>query len=238
MLRIGIAIVACGFISAIAHRLAAMPQVSIRVDQAQTQMRAYVDERERITRQQPDMACFVVVGSASVMRWDIERLVEPSTAKWGFDQLFLRAFDSRAIANIFARDTPKLVLVYAGENDIVNGGLSADDVVHDFTAVSAQMMSHVPSAAIVFLSMKLMPSRLAFRDAISGANERIQRAIQSSESQQFYFDSTAGLTGHDGVVSPEFVLNQYYFNEAAYVRISARLKSFVATLPSQYQCRR
>jgi len=72
---------------------------------------------------------------------------------------------------------PRVVVVYAGENDLQHGRAS-DEVVATFEQVRAQIHQRAPRARMIFLSIKPCPSRRALLPAIRDANARIADACE------------------------------------------------------------
>jgi lysophospholipase L1-like esterase len=105
----------------------------------------------------PPKGQIVFVGSSSILRWD--------TAAW-FPELTIinRGFGGSELADsvryadrVVIPYEPRLIVVYAGDNDIAVGRLSEQVVVEAERFVS-RVRAKLPEARIVFIGLK--PSRL------------------------------------------------------------------------------
>lgn len=68
---------------------------------------------------------------------------------------------------------PKLVLLYAGDNDIA-AGKSPETVFSDFKAFVAKLHAALPRTPIVYIAIKPCPAREKFLDRVRAANRLIR----------------------------------------------------------------
>ena len=67
---------------------------------------------------------------------------------------------------------PRMIVLYAGDNDLA-GGKSPERVVADYRAFVSTVRAHLPDARIAFLSIKPSPSRWRLKDRIEEVNHQI-----------------------------------------------------------------
>ena len=112
----------------------------------------------------------VFIGSSSIRFWDL--------AKW-FPQLPVvnRGFGGSEIADstryadrILLPLTPRVVVLYAGDNDI-SQGKTPDQVASDYRAFVAKVHGALPKTRIVFIAVKPSLSRWNLVGAMRETNE-------------------------------------------------------------------
>ena len=110
---------------------------------------------------------------------------------------------------------PRLVLVYAGDNDIASGRTPAQ-VLADYQAFVALVRGALPAARIAFVSVKPSPSRWALVDRQREANALVRTWI-ARDSMQAYVDVFSPMLGADGRPRPElFVADSLHMTRAGY----------------------
>ena len=73
---------------------------------------------------------------------------------------------------------PRLVVFYAGENDLYSPDVSVDSVVRDFNAFRDSMHTYLPQCKAIFVSVKPSPARWKFQDKFLEANKRFEAICQ------------------------------------------------------------
>ncbi|MFI5381836.1 MAG: SGNH/GDSL hydrolase family protein [Tepidisphaerales bacterium] len=126
--------------------------------------------------QSPPAGAVVFVGSSSIRLW------ETLAADFPGLPLVQRGFGGSELADsVYYADRivlayhPRLVVLYAGENDIANGA-SAESVATAFTAFCAKVHTAQPGVRILFVSLKPSPSRVKFLPEFARANTLIAAA--------------------------------------------------------------
>jgi lysophospholipase L1-like esterase len=89
---------------------------------------------------------------------------------------------------------PRLVLVYAGENDLADGG-TADEVLRQFTALVDGVHDVLPQTRIAFISIKPSPTRLRLMPEIRRANALVSQYVASAPNTDFVDVFTPMLDG-------------------------------------------
>ena len=121
---------------------------------------------------------------------------------------------------------PRLVVLYAGDNDI-EMGRSPERVARDYRAFVAKLRSGSPHARLVFVSIKPSPARLAVIDRAREAN-RLIRAEVGRDSLTSYVDVFTPMLKPSGRPRPElFLADSLHMNRAGYLLWRARLAPVV-----------
>jgi lysophospholipase L1-like esterase len=101
------------------------------------------------------------------------------------------------VKRIVLRYAPKVVVFYAGDNDVA-AGKSAQRVFNDYKAFTKLVRANLPQTRIIFISIKPSPSRWSLWPVMKRANRMI-RDFSSRDARLFYFDGAAPLLGGDGL---------------------------------------
>ena len=110
---------------------------------------------------------------------------------------------------------PRLVLLYAGDNDIASGRTPAQ-VLADYRGFVALVRRSLPATRVVFVSIKPSPSRWALVDRVREAN-RLVREETSRDPLQGFVDVFTPMLGPDGRPRPElFVADSLHMTPAGY----------------------
>lgn len=122
----------------------------------------------------------VFVGSSSIRLWDLPRSfpgLPVLNRGFGGSQVA----DSVEHVNLLVlRHRPRLVVFYAGDNDIA-AGKSPSAVAADFTAFVRRIHQALPDARIVFIGIKPSPQRWKLVDRVREANASSRRFAQTDD---------------------------------------------------------
>jgi lysophospholipase L1-like esterase len=135
------------------------------------------------------------IGSSSIRMWTSLAQSFPGhkTLNRGFGGSQLA--DSTAfVERIVWPYRPKLVLLYAGDNDIA-AGLTPERVLADFKTFVNKVRSSLPATRIAFLAIKPCPVREKFLDQVKRANRLIHDYIATDGSLLFVDVFTPMLSG-------------------------------------------
>jgi lysophospholipase L1-like esterase len=156
------------------------------------------------------------IGSSSIKRW------MTLAADFAGHKVFNCGFggshlcDSLAFADrIVIPYQPKLVVLYAGDNDIASGK-SPEQIFADFKAFVAKVHAALPGTTIVFLAIKPSPSRAKYVEQARAGNRLIEEFI-AGKPKLAYVDVFTPMLGSDGQPRTElFVSDRLHLNEAGY----------------------
>jgi lysophospholipase L1-like esterase len=124
------------------------------------------------------------VGSSSIRLWDLQRSFPGmSILNRGFGGSHIS--DSIEHADVLIlRHRPRLVVFYAGDNDIANGK-APSTVAADFRKLVRRIHQELPKARIAFIGIKPSPQRWKLIDRVRAANGQIRRFAETDERIAF-----------------------------------------------------
>ncbi|YCM42216.1 SGNH/GDSL hydrolase family protein [Verrucomicrobiaceae bacterium 227] len=136
------------------------------------------------------------VGSSSIRMWDLKKsFPKLTTINHGFGGSELS--DSIQYAErIVMPFEPKVVFLYAGDNDMANGK-SVEVVTADFQTFAAKIHKALPETQVVFLPIKPSLKRWAIWPEMKKANLAI-KALTEKEKHLHYLDTVTPMLGEDG----------------------------------------
>ena len=147
----------------------------------------------------------VFVGSSSIKNWTNVAADFPGVP------VLNRGFGGSTLADvvqymdrIVLRYRPRLVVLYAGDNDLAMGR-SPDRLVADYQSFAARLRAKQPCTRLVFISIKPSPSRRTLMPAAREANRRI-RAETARDSLQTFVDVFSPMLGPQEQPRPELYL--------------------------------
>ncbi|MBK8913572.1 MAG: DUF1343 domain-containing protein [Phycisphaerales bacterium] len=163
----------------------------------------------------PAMGGVVFVGSSSIVGW-------PTARSFPGVQVVNRGFGGSAIADstryaarIVSPYRPRVVVLYAGDNDVA-AGATADQVRRDFESFVAAVRRDSPRAWIVFLSIKPSESRWDHWPEMQRANNAVRALCETGERLRF-IDVAASLLNESGRPRTEmFRGDRLHLSEAGY----------------------
>jgi lysophospholipase L1-like esterase len=152
-------------------------------------------------KQMPPAGGILFVGSSSIVRWDVEK-------HFPHLPVINRGFGGSQIADslhfadrIILPYRPKVIVLYAGDNDIA-AGKSPRQVAADYRALVKKVRDALPKVRIVFVAIKPSIRRWHLVDKMREANRLIQ-AITAKDDRLVYVDVDPPMIGHDGKPRPE-----------------------------------
>jgi lysophospholipase L1-like esterase len=143
----------------------------------------------------PRKGQILFVGSSTIVDWDPVRYFPDLTiinrGLWGSSLI-----DSvRLLDRIVLPYEPRLVVVYAGDNDI-DGGQTSEDVTVQFEHFVRGIHAQLPQTRIVFIGIKPSPQRWLTIDRARETNGRI-RTLASRDDRIAYLDVDGPMLGFD-----------------------------------------
>ncbi|HEY5551950.1 MAG TPA: GDSL-type esterase/lipase family protein [Opitutaceae bacterium] len=163
----------------------------------------------------PD-GCVLFVGSSSIRLW--------GTLATDFPEVTVlnRGFGGSHIADsivhfdrLVAPHNPRLIVFYAGTNDIAAGRLP-EDVAADFREFCSMLHAAKPEARVMFISLQFAPSRWNLREKVALTNAYVA-AFCAADPRRTFVDSNSVTMSADGRPRPElYVGDQLHMNAAGY----------------------
>jgi len=147
---------------------------------------AFAAFRDADVAAMPPPGGVLFVGSSSIRLWDdLEHQFSqaPVVVKRGFGGSTMGDC-SRYLAQLVLPYKPRLVVVYAGDNDLAEGR-TPDDVVASFASFVKGVRAELPGARIAYVSIKPSPLRAALMPAIRTTNARIADLVAQTDNADF-----------------------------------------------------
>jgi len=136
----------------------------------------------------PPVHPVLFVGSSSIRKWD------DLTQVFAKYNALNRGIGGAVINDItfYLNDVvfpyqPRQIVLYVGENDIVNDNVTADTVLNRTIALYKAIRAKLPNTPIAYISIKPSPSRDKFRNKAVASNELIKKFL-AGESNTTYID--------------------------------------------------
>jgi lysophospholipase L1-like esterase len=168
----------------------------------------------------------VFVGSSSIRLWDAAK---------SFPDLMVinRGFGGSQICDathfadvVVVKYKPRLIVFYAGDNDI-NSGKRAEQVHVDFRAFVAKIRQSLPETPIVYISVKPSIARWAQRETQREANRLIAADCEQDETLEFV-DVWPAMLGENGEPRKDiFVDDGLHMNGKGYERWTELLRPVI-----------
>ncbi len=137
------------------------------------------------TRQFPKQRKILFVGSSSIRGWRTLENDFPNfyTINRGFGGSHLEDVNFYAPQIVFPYK-PKLIVLYAGENDLV-AGKSVENVFDDFKTFVSSAHKNLPKTRIIFVSVKPSPARQEFAPKFEEINKLIEAETKKDKRLSF-----------------------------------------------------
>lgn len=130
------------------------------------------------SRQPPPAGGVVFVGSSSIRLWsDLPTQLSDARGiiRRGFGGARI-ADCTRYVDRLILPYAPRLIIVYAGDNDLADGR-EPKDVLNDFVAFVDAVRKALPSTPIRYISIKPSPARAGLIPKVREANRLIQQFV-------------------------------------------------------------
>ena len=157
----------------------------------------------------------VFVGSSSIRLWDLEKSfpgLQTLNRGFGGSQL---ADAVRYVDRIVTCYQPRIVVLYAGDNDLASGK-SPEQVFADYRQFVAKVHAALPNARIIYLGIKPSLARWKLIDKVRAANQLI-REFAARDPRLVFVDVEKPMLGPDGKPRAElFVRDGLHLNAKGY----------------------
>jgi lysophospholipase L1-like esterase len=201
----------------------------------------HAEEKDRFSRWEKEIAALekqdqdrpppkggiVFVGSSSIRLWNLAK---------SFPDLDVinRGFGGSEMADsvhfaprLVLKHQPRLVVVYAGDNDLA-AGKTPEQVSEAFKALVAVIHKELPRARVVFIPIKPSVARWKLIDKIRQANSLVEKVCKQDE-RLVYVDTFTPMLGEDAKPRAElFAKDGLHLNEKGYALWSSILKPILA----------
>jgi len=171
----------------------------------------------------PPQDAILFAGSSSIRRWDLPKsFPDLAVINRGFGGSEL-ADSVHFAGRIILKHRPRLVVLYAGDNDIA-AGKTPERVFADFKAFVRTVHKELPKTRIVFVSIKPSILRWGLWDKMRKANALIEAYCKDGE-RLAYIDVAGPMLGSNGKPRPElFVKDGLHLSDDGYRLWASLLK--------------
>lgn len=189
---------------------------------------AAYEEADRIAP--PPSGGIVFVGSSTIRRWDVAtHFPDVPIINRGIDGTEL-ADILRYVDRLVLRYEPRLVVLYAGDNDISGGRLS-EQVAVEFERFVRAVHARLPLTRILYIAVKPSPLRWLQADRMRLTNEII-RDICERDDRLGYVDFDGVMMGWDERPRHElFIEDGLHLSARAYQLWSTLLRPYLLSVP-------
>jgi len=159
----------------------------------------------------------VFIGSSSIRLWSDLESQFGNTAiilKRGFGGARM-ADCTRYLDRVVLPYKPRLILVYAGDNDLAEGK-QPQDVLEHFTKFVERIHQALPATRIAFISIKPSPARVSWLANIRETNELIRQFAVAGENLDFIDVFTLMLNSAGYPRDELFLADALHLNSAGY----------------------
>ena len=167
--------------------------------------------------QMPPPGGVLFVGSSSIRFWtglETAFADQPVVIKRGFGGSRLSE-SADLVHRLVLPYQPRLVVLYAGENDIHEGVTPVELLAH-FQRFVRQVQAALPATRVAYMAIKPSPSRLAFMATMREANLLIQTHVLQHDNLD-YIDVHTAMLDNDGRPRAElFVRDQLHLSAEGY----------------------
>lgn len=183
----------------------------------------------------PPQGAILFVGSSSIVRWDTSRsFPQWKTINRGFGGSQIHEV-TYYIDRILVPYQPRVIVFYAGDNDIA-AGASPEEVRRRFDEFVKAVRTRGVHAPIIFIAIKPSIRRWHLIDKIRTANQLIRSYCEGDPSQKLRFlDVEQAMLGGDGLPRPElFVQDGLHLSEEGYKVWNRLLQPVIESLLARH----
>lgn len=171
----------------------------------------------------PPQGEIIFVGSSTIRIWNLaESFPDLKCINRGFGGSQM-ADSARYAGRIIVPYRPRLVVVYAGDNDIA-AGKAPEQILADTKSLAAAVHAKLPHTRLIFISIKPSLQRWPLYERQREAN-RLIAEFATQDSRLGFMDVTEYMLGPDGKPRPElFVKDGLHLSLAGYKIWDSQLK--------------
>jgi lysophospholipase L1-like esterase len=195
---------------------------------------AAFEAQDAISR--PPRRAVLFVGSSSIRLWNLkESFPDLETINRGFGGSEL-ADSVRYADRIVIKHRPRIVVLYAGDNDIA-AGKSPKRVLSDFQQFVRVVQSRLPNTNIIYIAVKPSIKRWSLIDKIRETNRLIRDEIAAQKTDRLAFlDTEKPMLGDDGRPRADLLQDDgLHLNREGYKLWTSLLRPLLGTESAQVQ---
>jgi len=177
-------------------------------------------------KQAPAKGGIVFVGSSSIVLWDLAKSfpgMPVINRGFGGSQM---ADSVRYADRIVIPHQPRIVVLYAGDNDLA-AGKTPQRVFEDYRKFVAKVHAALPKARIIAIAIKPSQARWKLIEKIREAN-RLIGDFSAQDARLAFVDMEKSMLGADGKPQPEFFRSDgLHLNAEGYRLWADRLRPYL-----------
>ena len=168
----------------------------------------------------------VFIGSSTIRLWDLKAsFPDLKTINRGFGGSEM-ADSTRYVERLVVPHSPRIVVVYAGDNDIM--GITSEQITINFERFVRAVHARLPATRILYIGIKPSLLRWAQVDRVRLANDAIEKFCERDDRLGFV-DFDHALLGWDEKPRPElYVEDGLHLSAAGYQILTALVRPFLA----------
>src|SRR6266545_936104 len=182
---------------------------------------------EQQDKTNPAVGGIVFVGSSSIRLWDLKKSF-PDVAALN------RGFGGSEIPDavnhvdlLVIRHKPRIVIFYAGDNDIANGR-TPQQVFTDYKAFVTKVQAALPQTRIAFIGIKPSIQRWALVDKVRAANALV-REFAATDDRLGFIDVDGPMLGWDEKPRKDlFIADGLHMTPKGYVVWTVLVRPFLS----------
>lgn len=182
---------------------------------------------EEDAKQAPPKGAVLFVGSSSIRGWSDLAAAFPD------HRVINRGFGGSIIADsthfadrIVIKHQPKIVVLYAGDNDLARKK-TPEEVASDFAAFVARIHKDLPQTKVLFISIKPSTARIALFDQIKKANGLIEKMCKMDKRLEFV-DVFTPMLDREGKPNAELLKKDgLHLTEKGYALWAEKIRPFL-----------
>jgi len=175
----------------------------------------------------PPVHPVLFVGSSSIRKWDnlTQVFAKYNALNRGIGGAVINDITFYLNDVVFPYQ-PRQIVLYVGENDIVNDKVTPDSVLNRTVLLYKAIRAKLPVIPIAYISIKPSPSRDKFRDKAFASNELIKKFLSGEPNTSFIDIFPKMLKG--GQSRKElFVSDMLHMNSAGYAIWERAVKPYL-----------
>lgn len=178
----------------------------------------------------PPKGEILFIGSSTIRLWDLKAsFPDLKTINRGFGGSEM-ADSTRYVERLVVPHSPRIVVVYAGDNDIM--GIPSEQIVIGFERFVRAVHAKLPETKILYIGIKPSLLRWGQVDRMRQANAMIRQFCERDERLGFV-DTDNAMLGWDEKPRHElYVTDGLHLTAAGYQILTALVRPFLAPVPA------
>ena len=154
------------------------------------------------------------IGSSSIRLWSTNQYFDCNIINRGFGGAHLSDIN-HYFDLIVSKYKPKIILLYAGDNDIA-AKKTPNRFLGDYQKFVRLVYDNIPDCSIIFIPIKPSPARWKYWNNMKKANNLLSEYIKKSPNQ-YYVDTAGPMINENGrPISSLFISDSLHLSKKGY----------------------